>query len=589
MTEADPADHVRRRLFSAGERLGWQFRDRHRFWRHWSAPMPQRRAALTPAMRTVLTIFGIGLWVYGAFAALATFGVWAFSLVKPSSQWPDLVAAWLVFAGLAAVYVLLTRGVPPARHAAMLAHWERARDDHNTTERARVDALDEWGAVRTLPGTRRIDVYGGEHEGWTAFLTTFGTSMLAEQSPIVLLDLSQTGVSAELCQVARHSGAPTHVELLPDQLDASSLLAGLAAADVKDVLVEAIHGDSPAHSRDERVLDDRILTAVCDALRPNPTPARIHEALRVLLGAESQLGADDAARVRALFTEDQQRRLHDRIQRLEAYLGHLAALRIGPEPPAAQLTCFTVTPRGSQLTTELTVDLLGQWLIRSLKNTPPGQAPRTVVVAGADHLRARHLEQAAALCDSLGSRLVLLFQHLRDSGATLLGGGRATVFMRLGNYEEAERAANFIGRGYRFELARITTERGEEDTTARTTSKGGESLSPWSRTWGSSRTRAHSSSWSYAEMRQRVHELFVEPTHLQALPPTAFVLVQHTADRQVLAVAADCNPDLLSLPRVSTQPLPNPDQVSGTDAASPAAQPLPAAPAPPGHRLPPSG
>ena len=84
-------------------------------------------------------------------------------------------------------------------------------------------------------------------------------------------------------------------------------------------------------------------------------------------------------------------------------------------------------------------------------------------------------------------------------------------------------------------------------------------FSPWTRRWGSSRTKAHSTSWSYAETRQRVHELFVDPAHLQALPPTAFVLVQHVADRQVLAVAADCNPDLLSLPRVSTQPLADPE------------------------------
>src|SRR5262249_52653023 len=156
--------------------------------------------------------------------------------------------------------------------------------------------------------------------------------------------------------------------------------------------------------------------------------------------------------------------------------------------------------------------------------------------------------------------------------------------------EEAERAANFIGRGYRFELARITTERGETDTTSRTKSRTGEVFSPFSRVWGSSRTRAHATSWNYAETRQRVHELFVDPAHLQALPATAFVLVQHVADRQVLAVAADCNPDLLSLPRVSTQPLPEPHQVSGPDAATPGARPLPAAPAaPPGRRLPPSG
>jgi hypothetical protein len=567
VVDVDPAD-IRRRLFNAGERLGWQFRDRHRFWRHWAAPRPERQRG--PLMTIVLVVFAAVLLFFALVLAAASFG----EAVGPQrigrADWSSIGFYSGLWAALLAAFLVLLRGVPHARHALMVAHWERDRDAHNTAERARVDAIDEWGAVRTLPGTRRIDVYGGEHQGWTAFLTTFGTSMLAERTPMVLLDLSRTAVSAELCQVAQQSGVDAHVELLPDQLGVSSLLDGLTANDVKDVLVEAIS--------DDRVLDDRILSAVFEALRPNPTLARVHDALSILLGGASRLSDEETARVRELFAEDQLRRLHDRVQRLEAHLAHLTELPTGqPSTRAPQLTCFSVTPRGSQVTTELLVDLLGQWLIRSLKNVRPGQSPRTVVVAGADQLRTQHLEQVAALCDSLGFRLVLLFQHLRDAGSALLGGGRATIFMRLGNYEEAERAANFIGRGYRFELARITTEHGEDDTVARTTSTTGEFLSPLTRRWGSSRTRAHSTSWSYAETRQRVHELFVDPAHLQALPPTAFVLVQHVADRQVLAVAADCNPDLLSMPRVSTQPLPEPNQTS--------AQPLPDRTADPARAL----
>jgi hypothetical protein len=557
VVDVDPAD-IRRRLFSAGERLGWQFRDRHRFWRHWTAPRPERRRG--PLMNLVLVVFAAVLLFFALVLGLATFGEAVGRQRIGQADWSTIGIYSALWAALLVGFLVLLRGVPQARHALTLAHWERDRDAHNTAERARVDAIDEWGAVRTLPGTRRIDVYGGEHEGWTAFLTTFGTSILAERTPMVVLDLSRTAVSAELCQVARQSGVDSHVELLPDQLAASTLLDGLTPNDVKDVLVEAIS--------DDRVLDDRILSAVFEALRPNPTLPRVHAALTVLLGGAGSLTDEETTRVRELFAEDQLRRLHDRVQRLEAYLGHLTELPTGQSTTRApQLTCFTVTQRGSQVTTELLVDLLGQWLIRSLKNARPGQSPRTVVVAGADQLRTQHLEQVAALCDSLGFRLVLLFQHLRDAGSALLGGGRATVFMRLGNYEEAERAANFIGRGYRFELARITTEHGEDDTVARTTSTASELRSPLTRRWGSSRTRAHSTSWSYAETRQRVHELFVEPAHLQALPPTAFVLVQHVANQQALAVAADCNPDLLSLPRVSTQPLADPNQATAPQLA----------------------
>jgi hypothetical protein len=554
----DPAEDIRRRLFSAGERLGWQFRDRHRFWQHWTMPRPER--GLSPLLKIVLAVFGLGLVLAAFVLTLATFGDYVIARNTGQVDWM-IAVWWLLLVLVAAVLFILWRGVPRATHALMVAQWERDRDAHNAAERARVDALAEWGAVRTLPGTRRIDVYGGEHEGWTAFLTTFGTSALADQTPLVVLDLSQTSVSAELCHVAQRSGVDSHLEFLPDQLEASSLLDGLDRQDILDVLVEAIHGDHSERSRDERVLDDRILRAAWEAQGQNPTLPGLLQAL----GDLRARGEQDAAR----------------LQRLEAYLAHLAQLPTGqPAASAQRLTCFAVTPRGSQLTTELVVDLLGQWLVRSLKNAQSGQSPRTIVVAGADHLKAKHLEQVASLCDALGFRLVLLFQHLRESGATLLGGGRATVFMRLGNYAEAELAANFIGRGYRFELARITSEHGEADTTSRTTSRGGEALHPWDRVWGSSSTRAHQTSWNYAEMRQRVYELFVEPTHLQALPPTAFILVQHVTDRQVLAIAGDSNPDLLSLPRVSTQPLPEPGQVSAlpdtsTRAAAPGRLPPP--------------
>jgi hypothetical protein len=562
--EAGDAADIRSRLWSAGERLGWQFRDRHHFWRHWPQPAPDRSQGQTRLLRDAMTVWMVGLWLGGGVLAFATLGVWAFSLVRPTSDWPGVMAGWLVFAGALVVYVILTRRVPVRRHAALVARWERERDAYNATERGRVDDLDEWGAVRTLPGTRRIDVFGGEHQGWAAFLTTFGTSALAEGTPLIVLDLSGVDVSAELCDVSEQAGVDARVEHLPDEMGASALLAGLSPTDVKDVLVEAIHGERSELGRDDRVLDDRILTAVCEALRPNPTLPRVHEALRRLLRepglAPAHLGEADVARVDALFAEAHLDRVQERVQRLEAYLAHLAQFATGSAASTspARLTCFSITQRGSQLTTDLVVDLLGQWLIRSLKNVGPGQSPRTIVVAGADQLKTRHLERVSTLCDSLGFRLVLLFQHLRDSGSALLGGGRATVFMRLGNYEEAERAANFIGRGHRFELSRMTTEHGGSDTRSRETSHGGEVLRPWTRIWGSSRSRAMATSWNHAEMSQRVHEYHVEPAHLQALPPTAFVLVQHVADQRVLTVAADCNPDILSLPRVSTEPLADP-------------------------------
>src|SRR5262249_40019211 len=139
----------------------------------------------------------------------------------------------------------------------------------------------------------------------------------------------------------------------------------------------------------------------------------------------------------------------------------------------------------------------------------PGAAegtPGTVIVAGADRLRHRHLERLSDACERAGVRLAYLFRHLRDEAELLLGSTTTTVFMRLGNHREAERAANFIGRGHRFVLSRVTRGFGGGETDASGDSKGGSSSQNrttlptrvpvrvttrgTSRTWGTTRSHA---------------------------------------------------------------------------------------------------
>src|SRR5262249_49541780 len=155
-------------------------------------------------------LLAVGLILFGTLMVLLTVGAWAYSALGETS-WFTVIAGWLLLAALTIGFILLTRRTPRDRHTALVAQWERARDVHNAAERARVDAIDEWGAVRTLPGTRRIDVFGGEYQGWSAFLTTYGASLLGEQTPVVVLDLSHVNVSAELCDVAAEAGVDTHV------------------------------------------------------------------------------------------------------------------------------------------------------------------------------------------------------------------------------------------------------------------------------------------------------------------------------------------------------------------------------------------
>jgi hypothetical protein len=74
-----------------------------------------------------------------------------------------------------------------------------------------------------------------------------------------------------------------------------------------------------------------------------------------------------------------------------------------------------------------------------------------------------------------------------------------------------------------------------------------------SRTWQETVSRSVSDSTTDGTVTARVYEFAVEPTTIQSLPPTAFVLVEAgSSGRRV--VLADCNPGITLLDRVATTP-----------------------------------
>jgi hypothetical protein len=64
---------------------------------------------------------------------------------------------------------------------------------------------------------------------------------------------------------------------------------------------------------------------------------------------------------------------------------------------------------------------------------------------------------------------------------------------------------------------------------------------------------AQGSNWSDAKTHQRVYEYAVEPTVLQSLPDHALLLVTRAAAGPDLR-AVECDPTIITLPRVSTEP-----------------------------------
>ncbi len=223
-----------------------------------------------------------------------------------------------------------------------------------------------------------------------------------------------------------------------------------------------------------------------------------------------------------------------------------------------------------------------------------------LIVAGADELGRAGLEAMARNAYKARVRLVYLFEHLRDDAAEVLGGGDSVaLLMRLGNGREAATAAEYIGRGFTFHLSQLSRQVGTTVTEGTSTSVtdtegssstntvggsssrswggsdgsswgggggGGNSSSTWGQsvtdTWSDSVTRSWSTSWQKGQnfsrgvsetdgaVLQRSYEFTVEPTQIQTLDPTTFLLVDSGPQGRRVRMG-DCFPGAVFVPRAS--------------------------------------
>ncbi|NOL39722.1 hypothetical protein HPO96_05640 [Kribbella sandramycini] len=227
-----------------------------------------------------------------------------------------------------------------------------------------------------------------------------------------------------------------------------------------------------------------------------------------------------------------------------------------------------------------------------------------LVVAGADHLGLDSIESLTQEARRSGVRLVLLFERLRNELKEVLGSSdSAAIVMRMGNAQDAAAAAEFIGREHKVVLSQLTEQIGKTFTTGTARSTGGSdgtstgtgrsasSTTGWStnsarsgptglfawadnrssgrgtsgsssvsesesftesrsRSWQDTVNRSEADSSTEGRTHSRVYESIVEPTTIQSLPPTAFLLIEAAAlGRRV--VTGDCNPGIALLDRVA--------------------------------------
>jgi hypothetical protein len=616
---APVADADRRAsLFTPGPRLGWVFRDR----RQLAAPFPQPRPdleamrataaqqaeAAEKAYRKIRKFLGIPSTLLFVVLLLAD-GCAANISGSGAPVVSDLIALVICGPGMTLTFLRWRKARQAAAaagrvaedHERAVASWQQSEEAWQRAELSRLDGVDEWGSAQLPGGTLRTDVFGGSLRGWQALLTTHGTSLLASQ-PVLTVDLTGEVICQELTDTARAAGVPSSVWLLPTQLGASGVLAGLSAAQFADALAEAVHaGGAAGAARAERAVDTRVLEQLHGALGGDVTPVRLAAAVRAALGHDdrpSVLSQQEQALISAeLFPAEYRRQIEPNLVRIEAFLTALAQHAEPPgQPPAtpeppAYYTCLAVEPAARSARAEVLAALAVQWL--TVQVTSSNDPAPAVIIAGADEISRPHLERLAGACERREVPLTLLFRHLRDTGLGMRGGG-AAAFMRLGHHGEAEQAAAYIGRQHRFVLSNVTATLGGSDThtltetegqtvsdTIHTGSQAGwksrlhrggprnaghpESRGPSrsrsvSRNWSTARSWAESTNWSNAAASQRVYEYAVEPAVLQNLPDQALLLVTRGSGGPVLT-SVEFDPAIVTLPRVSSSPLPDPADV----------------------------
>lgn len=600
------------RLFVPEERWGWEFLAPGRAVLSPEANTPPvRQEVYLPANYAQLEVDSKRAW-----RGLVRYGILTLWLAGLASLIPN--KAWIgsavLFVGMGLTigrYVMVRnrfksakaryesgyKGVDEA-FAREYAAWQQRVAEHDRNEAARIAAAMRWIPVRLTSRPSRVDVFGGTSDGWASLLTTAGAASMALGSSVLVLDFTERLVASELVDLAIAGGYPVEMRDAPECLPKVNLLQDLDPADIAEVVAETVHTlQTSPMSPDLRGLHSNLVLVVAQTLEKSASFTRLHAGLRVLrrvydVESETVLTASEFRKLNsAIDTVGTTDQVHNELLNLTAVLDVLVAEErsagiVEPESFGAVWPVRGLSVVATHGTAERRKKLLDltvfQRTLCELRMRRPG-GRQVLVVAGADHVGLESLEAMARQARRVGVQLVLLLEHLRDDLQKLLGGSDSVALvMRLGNAAEASAAADYFGRGHKFEISALTIQEGQTTTrgwsrsvgeskseshTRGYTVGGGFSSGPQgstgSSTWSGNRanttTRAQNwqDSWnrSVADSRNesgtlsRVYEYSIEPTTIQGLAPTAFLMIEEgPASRRV--VVGDCNPFIAFLERV---------------------------------------
>ncbi len=491
------------------------------------------------------------------------------------------------------------------RYNQAFSAWNQRVDEHNRREQERWSSALLWYPVQLNSRPSRIDVFGGTEDGWASLLVTVGANHLATGSSVFLLDFTDMAVGDNLAFAADGKGYQVEVRELPRDLGELGILADLDATELAEVLAETMHNmNRTALGNDLRGLHTDLLTAVAERLSGQVTFTKLVAGLQVFrrvydAASDETLSAEELRKLNSYVdTVGKTDQVHNELQSLEGELRGLArSEKAGAETPGFRaiwpVRGFTAiatrakTGRHRRFLEHVVFHRVLQEL-----HTRETTGNETLVIAGADQIGLESLEAMARQARRAGVRLIFLIQHLRDDMQKMLGGaGSVSVLMQLGNGDEAATAAEFIGRGHKFVLSQLTVQVGRTLTHGSASTEGGSSSTSRTRGYSYGSTSSYSSSsggnsgssfgstssrnvstthtreqnWSetvnqseansenLGKTAARVYEFDVEPTALQGLAPTAFVMVE-TAPTGRRVVVGDCNPGTVLLSRVAARP-----------------------------------
>jgi hypothetical protein len=491
------------------------------------------------------------------------------------------------------------------------AQWQ-ANSFHFEREQTRQrESAPVWYPLKPHTGVSRVDVFGGTADGWASLLATLGSSLLQSGNGILVLDFTEQDIAGDLAEFAFQRRFSVKELDLPEDAERAQLLSGLEPTDIAEVLAESIHTMRKGNEGiDLRALDAELLAAVLERLESPPTFTRLVAGIKVLRRIHDVYADNEVlsvSEVRNLTTHidivGQSERVQQELQFLTSVLDLLAkqesatTTEVNADSPTNISTGIWPTQGLAVLTTNTShqrrkdfIDrVLLHRVLHELRTYRRRNSDSVLIVAGADHIGMESLEAMARQARRSGIRLVLMLEHLREELQQLLGSSdSAAILMRLGNAKEATAAAEFIGRGYKFILNQITKSIGSTFTegdsqsisdgdsisyttgtnvgTSRNKGFGRQSRSrsksdgtsestatSRSKTWQASVNKSTADSTTDGTTLSRVYEFSIEPTQLQGLPPTAYILVEPgPSGRRV--VVGDCNPGISLLNRVSHTP-----------------------------------